>query len=392
MKILGHIDIICLNHSSSFFLNNKERVGKIESLDIDVEFFFVLLIQLINKMINLLYYFFLWRKKSRNSSKGFQYSSTLLFLRFKMNSTLVNFKRSSANYRLIIPISMVFSIISVFISCGILLLIYLTKRLHTISHILICNTCISSIFYCLVQGINYIYLIFLTSDTSDISCRYRAYFGYMSIASVIYSYFIQALSRYLFSIYHTKYRWILSFKIHFIIILIQWIIILLIPLPALLTNDINFRPTFLCWVPKEKILHAIYTLFVYYLIPITSIVIIYINIFYRVKQLGKTKSKLFKTIKQKRNLEILRNICILIGIYTGGGIPTLIYITIGIEIFYSIGIIFLSFTVTIERICIILLDREIRNIIRNYFSQTKTTIIPIINQQNKIEELQTVHR
>jgi len=117
-----------------------------------------------------------------------------------MNSTLTNLQRSSANYQIIIPISMSFSLLSVFISFRILILIYLTKRLHTISHLLICNTCLSTIFYSIVQGINYIYLIFLTSDTSDISCRYRAYFGYMSIASVIYSYSIQALSRYFFFI------------------------------------------------------------------------------------------------------------------------------------------------------------------------------------------------
>lgn len=300
-----------------------------------------------------------------------------------MNSTVINFKRSSANYQLIIPISLCFSLISVIISFGILFLIYLTKRLHTIAHLLICNTCISSIFYCLIQGINYIYLIFLTSNTSDVSCRYRAYFGYMSIASVIYSYCIQALSRYLFSIFQTNHRWIITFKIHFLIIFLQWIIVLLIPLPALLTKDIYFRPTFLCWVPKEKLLHAIYTLFVYYLIPITLIIIIYINIYYRVKSIDQTKSESLKIIKQKRNLEILRNICLFIGIYTCGGIPTLIYITTGIEIFYSISIIFLSLTLTIERICIIIFDREIRIIIRNYFCKTKTTITPIIIQENR---------
>lgn len=72
------------------------------------------------------------------------------------------------------------------------------------------------------------------------SCRYRAYFGYMSIASVIYSYFIQALSRLFFSIFHTNHRWIFSFKIHYIMILIQWIFVLVILLPALITKDIIY--------------------------------------------------------------------------------------------------------------------------------------------------------
>jgi hypothetical protein len=270
------------------------------------------------------------------------------------------------------------ALISIFVSCGILLLIYSTKRLHTTTHLLICNTCLSSIFYSVVQSNNYIYLLFIPWEMSDISCRYRAYFGYMSIAAVIYSYFIQALSRFFFSIFQSNYRWIRSFNIHYIIILIQWIIVILIPLPALITKDIHYRPTFLCWVPKGKLLHAIYTLIVYYLIPITFIVAIYINIYYRVEQYGTTKSETIRKIKQNRNLEILRNILVLIGIYTCGGIPTLIYITIGIEIFYSIGIIFLSLTVTIERLVTIVLDREIRNTVKNLFRQSKTIITPVI--------------
>jgi hypothetical protein len=68
----------------------------------------------------------------------------------------------------------------------------------------------------------------------------------------------------------------------------------------------------------------------------------------------------------------------LIGIYTFGGIPTVIYITTKIEIFYSIGIIFLSVFVAFEKIVTILLDRDIRNIIKNYFFRSTTKITPII--------------
>ena len=200
----------------------------------------------------------------------------------------------------------------------------------------------------------------------------------MSIASVIYSYFLQALSR-----YSINYHWIFPFKTHFMLIIIQWMIVILIPLPALITNDIYYRPTFLCWVPKERFLHVLYTLLMYYLIPVLFMMIIYMRIYYQVRSSGKTKVESIRKIQQNRNLEILRNIFILIGIYTCGGIPTLIYITTRIEIFYSIGIIFLSLTVAIERICIMLLDREIRKILFNFCCKTKPTILPIVDLQIK---------
>ncbi|CAF1458781.1 unnamed protein product [Adineta steineri] len=302
-----------------------------------------------------------------------------------MNSSEIHEIQSSANYKIIIPISIFCALISIIISCGILMVIFLNKRLHTMAHILICNTCFTSIFYSVVQNNNYIYLIFITQDTSDISCRFRAYFGYMSIAAVIYSYFIQALSRLFYSIFHRNQRWILSFKTQYIMILIQWIVVILIPLPAILTKDIYYRPTFLCWVPKEKFLHMTYTLLVYYVIPITLIVIIYINIYCRVKYLEKNMNiKTIRKIQQNRNLEILRNILILIGIYTSGGIATFIYITTKIEIFYSMGIVLLPLFVTIEKLMTILLDREVRKIIKNYFCQSKTKITVIVRNQNHL--------
>ncbi|CAF1490728.1 unnamed protein product [Adineta steineri] len=132
-------------------------------------------------------------------------------------------------------------------------------------------------------------------------------------------------------------------------IVIQWIFVILITLPTLLTKDIYFCPTFLCWVPKEGLFHVTYTLFAYYLIPIVLIVIIYINIYYRVKQIEKSFEKTIRKIQQNRTLEILRNILILISIYACGAIPTIIYIITKIEIFYSIGIISLPLFYLIDK-------------------------------------------
>ena len=105
-----------------------------------------------------------------------------------------------------------FGLIAVLICLFILFLVRRTKsRLHTVNHLLICNTCLASMFYCVVININYVYLIFIPSNTSDISCRLRAYFAYTSIAAVIYSYFIQAISRFCFSVLSSKYRWLVMY-------------------------------------------------------------------------------------------------------------------------------------------------------------------------------------
>ncbi|UJR17943.1 hypothetical protein I4U23_004842 [Adineta vaga] len=198
---------------------------------------------------------------------------------------------SSANYTIIAPISMAFAFIAIVIAFFILILVSTTKQLHTVSHLLTCNTCLSSILYCTVQCNNYIYLLFIPSNTSDVSCRWRGYFGYTSIVAVIYSYLLQAISRLFFTILSVKYRWITSFEIHFYMIFIGWILVFIIPLPAILTHDIYFREA----------------------------------------------------------------------------VPSTCYMLTGIELFYSIGIISVSFAVMVEKFVSLLIDRDIRNILKKHF-------------------------
>jgi NADH:ubiquinone oxidoreductase subunit 3 (subunit A) len=135
-----------------------------------------------------------------------------------MNSSTTVAVYSSTNYDIVAPISMTFAILAVIISCFILVAISLTKQLHTVTYLLTCNTCISSILYCVVQCNNYIYLLFITWDNTDQSCRWRGYFGYMSVVAVIYSYLLQAVSRLFFTVSSMKYRWLISLKTYLYLI------------------------------------------------------------------------------------------------------------------------------------------------------------------------------
>ncbi|UJR37215.1 hypothetical protein I4U23_029924 [Adineta vaga] len=291
-----------------------------------------------------------------------------------MYSTTEELPEKFANYRIIIPLSMTGVLIAIIIACIILLLVLLSKRLHIVTHLLICNTCIASIVYCIIQCVNYIFLTLIPWETNDFSCRWRGYFGYMAVAAVVYSYLTQAISRFFNSILSTKYHWAILYKTHLILILIQWVIVLIIPLPALLTEDIYYRPHALCWVSIEYTLHIIYSVTAYYFIPAIFIFVIYIQIYFYIKH---HQQNIFNTTIQARSnhdLQILYNILILLVIYTVGAIPTLLYLLTEIEILYEIGIISVSFTVAIEKLMTLLLDREMRNMIRLYFHRSMVRI------------------
>ena len=271
--------------------------------------------------------------------------------------------------------SSIFALLSMIMSLIILILIWKNKpRLHTVNHLLICNTCVASIFFCVITINNYLFLLFIRWERSDVGCRWRGYFIYTGIAALLYSYLIQSISRFSFAILSRKYIWLTTFQTHYYLILIQWILVFILAIPNVLTNDIRYSPTHLCWVPIECILHTAYTYFAYYVIPVVLILIIYFVIFYRMKKNGPTLRNSLN--RQKRDIEILRNIVILTSIYLGGGLPTIIGDSTSSKVPYLVSLVTQVLAVLVANICTSLLDREIRQIIRNILLTKKTTVIP----------------
>ena len=284
------------------------------------------------------------------------------------------------DYFIVCSVSGFCALCAVAISLMVLILVWRTKNpLHTVRHLLMCNTSIASTIYCIVQLMNYFVLIFLPSETSDIGCRWRAYFAYMTICAVTYSYLIQAISRLFIALLSKSYRWLATFKAHYCLILVQWCTAVLLPLPAIITKDIYFRPHALCWVPLKNSAHVTYTYMAYYMLPALSISVIYCLIYYRVKTATKHAAIEIRSLNsEKRDLELLRNILILICIYFSGGIPTMLFIVTTNRILYLIGIVTISFAVAVEKGCAIVLDRDMYQIVKKLITR-RTQVFPESN-------------
>ncbi len=279
------------------------------------------------------------------------------------------------DYYIVCSLSTGFAAIAVIICTMILVLVWRTKsRLHTVSYLLMCNTCCASILYCVVIVNNYGFLIFEEWQTSDMSCRWRAYFAYIGIAAIVYSYLIQAISRFFCSMSSIRYRWLTSFKTHYILIISQWFTVLLLTSPALIRQDIYFISKMLCWVSPKYPLHVFYTIFTYYAIPVTIIVISYMYIYHRVKQ--QTNHIIVRNTRQRHDLELLRSILILLSIYLGSGLPTILFYLTSIKLIYLINLVCLTLAVVIEKLCAIILNRELRQAFKNLLCRT-TRILPL---------------
>ncbi|CAF0836695.1 unnamed protein product [Adineta steineri] len=312
-----------------------------------------------------------------------------------MNSTIYSSTVSNDKELYIIcSLSAGFGLISIILSMTIVIIVkHAKRRLHTVRHLLTCNTCIASMLYCIIQTINYIFLIFLPSITSDVACRWRGYFAYMSISAATYSYLVQAVSRLFFSIFARKYPWLTTFKAHYVLIFIHWLIVLIIPLPSVITKDIYFRPGSLCWVPFKYLLHMGYTAVAYYVVPVVSIIIIYIYIYRKIRRTKQSAETILNTTNDKRDLEVLRNIVILLCIYIVGGVPTLLFLFTNINILYLSGIVTFTFTVVVEKICTISLDRELRQALKSIIHSSNRVMpfensLSLTREQNKTVRLQ----
>ncbi|UJR19658.1 hypothetical protein I4U23_022793 [Adineta vaga] len=278
-----------------------------------------------------------------------------------LNSSLDN---NIEDYRLVALLSLIFVLIAIAINTFILILVWKTKpRLHTINHLLMCNTAFATIFYCATMKTNFAYVLFGQWDTSDISCLFRAYFAYSGVAGVIYSYLIQAISRFFFTVLSTKYRRLTSFKTHYILIICQWIVVFFVASPSILTNDINFVPHVFCWVPEYRTIDLAYTAFAYYILPVTLIVVIYIYIYVQIRK-ARVNATVATQNSQKRDLALLRRILIVLSIYLTGGVPAILFMLTSIRLIYMINLISPSVSMSIEKLCTVLLDREMYQVIK----------------------------
>ncbi len=260
-----------------------------------------------------------------------------------------------------------FAVICILISIAIIILVWQTKpRLHTVNHLLICNTCAALILFSMAHINNYVFLIFIPWETSDLGCRWRAYVTYVGMAGTSYSYMIQAISRFFFSVLRVKYRWLTTFKIHYILIFIQWILVFIIISPTVITKDIHFIQYMICFVPSTRLLHIIYAVVVYYIIPVLIIIIIYIYIYYCIRRKKSNATTVGNSLlSQKRDLEVLRNIIILISICLSGGLPTIGALLIPGKIPLLLALTTQTLSVFLATLFCILLDRELCQVVKS---------------------------
>jgi hypothetical protein len=283
-----------------------------------------------------------------------------------LNTT--NVRLSSSIDVSIVYIFFVLSVlISFLLSFFIIISIIFTKTFLSPINILIYNTCITTFFY-LIMSILKISAFYNGFVLSDSWCQIQAYLSYVCLDLMMYSYVIQAISRLFFTIFY-KYRYLLNYKCHVMLIICQIIISFLIPLSSIITNDIQFRPLRMCLSPMKYLFQIFYLHTFLFVIPFSVVFIIYIVIIRRAVRSSLNVHQSWRPIR--RDVELLRNILIIYTIFLFSELPSVIYLILSMRkvqtsaAFYMFAAAAPPISTTFEKISVIILNKETRKEINN---------------------------
>ncbi|UJR07655.1 hypothetical protein I4U23_011943 [Adineta vaga] len=223
--------------------------------------------------------------------------------------------------------------------------------------------------------------------SNEYVCIILSYFTSIAADAICYSYLVTAISQFFFNIlYHQRY--LLTFRVHWFIIFLSWCISSLLPLLLYFSGMyrtsshqfilmLNISDTFeyaselhMCTVAFS--LQSI--LYIYMAtaigIPFFTIIVIYRYIVLHTRRINVTTTNLMST--STRDIRVLRNVLILIGILGTAGLPSFVLVVWNtVEpgeapvFLYHICVLTVSFCTNVQIAFIFMMNKNIRTVFWN---------------------------
>lgn len=223
----------------------------------------------------------------------------------------------------------VFAVITIVVcAINIATIVYYWKSYcRSTTHLLICNACVTLLYYALV---NLVHLIsHPTGDatraqpTNTALCQFRAALLFSACIAAALSYLILAISRYFITILH-KHRALLTFRTNWLLILSSWLISFVISAMMLISPvAYQYEPESRLCVLSTKVFHTSFpAVIVVFCLPLNIIVVLYLAILRQSTRQSQVQPNVFRMLRMKRNLKVFRNILISVTILTVGGTPS----------------------------------------------------------------------
>jgi hypothetical protein len=132
-------------------------------------------------------------------------------------------------YTINFSLAIVVSIIALIFAFLTIIIFVINRQCRTISNLLACNTAIAVIFYYILNLFSSIYGLREDESYNQPACIFRGYCYTASCTAICYSYLIHAISR-LFSAVFYNHRSLLTWSVHWLMIIINWFICITSPI------------------------------------------------------------------------------------------------------------------------------------------------------------------
>lgn len=249
------------------------------------------------------------------------------------------------------------------------------------TNLLICNTCFVVSTYFINTLIVSIYGFRKDWAEQQPLCSLRAYCFLMSGSIVCYAYLIQSISRLFFTVFF-NHKYLQTYRIHCYLIVANWIFGAVSALqPLFIDGGYRYeRESRLCTLTTQTVLTSMYGMIVGFMIPLSGAYIIYFVIFIevhrsarRVIAAAETVAVQIQTFNIKREVKLIRNMFIVMSIFTSAGTP---YLLVGFwvaikpsnpppEAMYLPIVNIITFCVTLMMIVLFNMNKQVKKIVFN---------------------------
>jgi len=208
-----------------------------------------------------------------------------------------------------------------------------------------------------------------TNNVSTISCRTSGYIGLVSCIAKVFSYVIQAISRYMSTVL-SQHRQLITFREHIIMIIISWLFSIILS-SLMLISPIAFQyevESRLC-VLTSKVFHTSLTIIIIgYILPVNIIILLYYLIIRYITRANRSRLNTATIQNNKRNLKVIRNILKLLAVGIIGGAPYFLSTIINRISqtpwpLYSISVLSIVFSALVESATIFFTNDDIKKIL-----------------------------
>lgn len=258
--------------------------------------------------------------------------------------------------------------IVVILSLGILFLIVFLRRCHTISMLLVGNSCLSILAVALVLINCSIFSLkndFNETYFEDMYCTFRGYLLNSLAAPIYYSFFLQSFYRYISIVYPACFL-CNSIVFQLFSIVFTWLFGFVHSIPYFVRNEIVYNfDNQICQVPLRISWLSMYISFMIYVLPLTLTIIVYFNLVKYVKQLRRHIFPRKKFRRARKELKMVRRTITLILILTIVCFPMMIFLFLSLfnrqpRYHFRIGYSFISISLIFVLITLFYYNRPLR--------------------------------